>query len=406
MQALNQLNIKAKAFTSEILNEALRVTETRHPNDTRLGYLTNITDKQLDHVASSAKSCGHVLFAAGTPCLDNTELKGTQRKGLGGPKSYLFHQVAKILTRLEERLQQSSTQLYTLIENVTGTSEDDCNTIATTIETRHPVHVDAKETSWAARDRLWWLSWRLTKRTGEELVPGTRGLKLTKWGVRARPETIVGTQWQPGGSQLPCLTRPQRAMWGQSFRIAGHKQADKSTIQRWKQDGKRHAPYRYKAQSVLWNNAGNLKLPTVEEQELLMGYPMGYTQDEKHHNDDHTREQLLSNTMHVDTLKRILLDAPFATKQQQGTPRYQGQPQVPKPGPPTSQLIVNSIQHFADMIKLDNDNKVQDATTDTIDVREIVAQGKPDTSDARDYNARHETTEAVADKNHRGHTTK
>ena len=105
MQALAQLNIKAKAFTSEILEEALRVTDTRHPQDTKLGDLTKITDEQLEHVVRSAQQCGHILFAAGTPCQDNTQLKGTQREGLKGHKSSLFHQVADTRTRLQKILQ-------------------------------------------------------------------------------------------------------------------------------------------------------------------------------------------------------------------------------------------------------------------------------------------------------------
>ena len=133
-QALAQMNIKAKVFTSEILEEALRVTTTQHPCDTKLGDLTAITDKQLDEVASSAQHCGHILFAAGTPCQDNTELKGTQREGLSGKKSSLFHRVADTRKRLQKRLTKGTTKLHTLIENVTGTSQEDVETITTATE--------------------------------------------------------------------------------------------------------------------------------------------------------------------------------------------------------------------------------------------------------------------------------
>lgn len=81
MQALRKLNVKAKAFTSEILEEALLVTNTTHPNDTKVGDLTKITDEQLDHVANSAKACGHILFAAGHNARTTLSSKEHRDKG-------------------------------------------------------------------------------------------------------------------------------------------------------------------------------------------------------------------------------------------------------------------------------------------------------------------------------------
>ena len=186
---------------------------------------------------------------------------------------------------------------------------------------------------------------------------------------------------------------------GKSFRIAGFRRADKATIQRLKQDGKRYAPYRYKPQTVLWNKEGQWRLPAVEEQEVHMGYPKGYTQDDNHRNDDHTREQLLANTMHIDSLKRILQDAPSTTNDTANTvPRYQGHHGTETATSPKDQAIVNSIEHVADMVEIDNHVKVENAEADSSAWREAIAQGKPDISDVPDYNAKHQAEETTIDK--------
>lgn len=86
----HHLQLQVRSYIMEILPEALRVTRSRLPNNVELGDLTTITDDQLETVARSAHKCGHILYTAGTPCQDNSELKGHTRQGLEGPKSSLL----------------------------------------------------------------------------------------------------------------------------------------------------------------------------------------------------------------------------------------------------------------------------------------------------------------------------
>ena len=43
-----------------------------------LGTFTNVNDTVLQLVVSSAAKCGHILFAAGTRCQDNSNLEAHQ----------------------------------------------------------------------------------------------------------------------------------------------------------------------------------------------------------------------------------------------------------------------------------------------------------------------------------------
>ena len=107
----NKMGLDVKAFTSEILPEALRVTATQHKTDKQIGDITKATEKQLQDVVLAAKRSGHMLFAAGTPCQDNSNLRGSSKKGLRGPKSSLFYKCAqerKRLTKLAQKQDVSS----------------------------------------------------------------------------------------------------------------------------------------------------------------------------------------------------------------------------------------------------------------------------------------------------------
>lgn len=46
---------------------------------------------------------------------------------------------------------------------------------------------------------------------------------------------------------------------------------------RWVQDEYRYPPYQYRDDRGLWDKKGNWRLPSVEEKEALMGFPVGYT---------------------------------------------------------------------------------------------------------------------------------
>ena len=110
----SKLNMTILAYTSEILPEALRVTATQHPQDTQLGDVTKISDRQLDDIVDDATDCGHILYAAGTPCQDNSNLKGKWRKGLKGEKSSLFYECARVKKKLEKKAKAKNVRMHVL----------------------------------------------------------------------------------------------------------------------------------------------------------------------------------------------------------------------------------------------------------------------------------------------------
>ena len=105
-------------------------------------------------------------------------------------------------------------------------------------------------------------------------------------------------------------------------------------------------------------------MPNVEEAEALMGFPPGYTIDTAGINDDHTREQLLGNSMHVDVLCRILEDAPFAN--QDPPARHEGQ-DAGKETEADECVVVDSIKAVEATLDLKDQINAIQANKDELD---------------------------------------
>ena len=71
----------------KVTPETTRVTETQNPDDVQFGDITKVTTATLKQVVWYARKCKKIKYAAGSPCQDNSNLKGTNRRGLKGEKS-------------------------------------------------------------------------------------------------------------------------------------------------------------------------------------------------------------------------------------------------------------------------------------------------------------------------------
>jgi hypothetical protein len=63
-----------------------------------------------------------------------------------------------------------------MLENVPGTSATDSALITQTLGTATPIAIDAVEVSWAARLRLFWMTWTPELTGMEHWEPSKRGL--------------------------------------------------------------------------------------------------------------------------------------------------------------------------------------------------------------------------------------
>ena len=168
-----------------------------------------------------------------------------------------------------------------------------------------PVRVDAGGISWCHRPRLYWTTWQLL--TG----PGAAKLndeEPVTWELTAQQS--LDDVLEPGWTKVtptkpfPTFTTarpspvPGRKPAGLSF-------CTESEVARWQSDQHRFPPYQYQEVHCLANRRGELRVASVKEKELILGFPLNYTapcagKADRHkpgYND--TRLTLLGNTWSV-----------------------------------------------------------------------------------------------------------
>ena len=143
-----------------------------------------------------------------------------------------------------------------------------------------PWQCDAGTMSWCSRPRLYWLSWELHEQEGATFTAGSGSAPRSVCLVASQDlEEVCSEGWiktDPSRS-FPTFTtsRPREK--------PGHKPAGVATcsaedLDRWVNDSFRYPPYQYTAKNLLINKRNEMRLPTIEEKEYMMGFPVGYTQ--------------------------------------------------------------------------------------------------------------------------------
>eukprot|EP00438_Fugacium_kawagutii_P021703 Skav224769 [mRNA] locus=scaffold1604:630943:636934:- [translate_table: standard] len=129
------------------------------------------------------------------------------------------------------------------------------------------------------RPRLYWITWGLSEQEGVELVEPSNGIpgevKLWAW---QDLEDVCQEGWTKVDPSRPFPTfttsRP-RASPGR--RPAGVGSCDQEELDRWAADSFRFPPYQYRRCHCLINAKEEVRLPTIAEKEVMLGFPVGYT---------------------------------------------------------------------------------------------------------------------------------
>ncbi|CAL1147167.1 unnamed protein product [Cladocopium goreaui] len=114
------------------------------------------------------------------------------------------------------------------------------------------------------------------------------------------------------GEKLPTFTtaRPRSSPGN---RPAGLRHCQEHELARWRADDHRYPPYVYRDQFCLVNSKGEMRLPSISEKEVIMGFPLGYTslclpknlQKGSHYED--VRHSLIGNSWHVPVVSWLMM---------------------------------------------------------------------------------------------------
>eukprot|EP00438_Fugacium_kawagutii_P014973 Skav234175 [mRNA] locus=scaffold572:355170:357318:- [translate_table: standard] len=249
--------------------------------------------------------CSLVILGAGPPCQGVSGLNADRKGALRDRRSCLFSHVPRVRGLLQRCMPWAP--VNSLMESVASMDEADRDTMSAAVETQ-PYECDAAGATWCHRPRLYWLTWDIVAMDGLVLD----GHKVHLSGTQPLNEVIrAGWIKVDQASAFPTFTtsRP-RSHAGR--KPAGVKQCSLEELRRWHEDQFRFPPYQYRECHSLVNRRGELRLPDVQERELMLGFPLNYTEnclpksDRKGVVHADTRLTLLGNTWSVPVVAVLL----------------------------------------------------------------------------------------------------
>ena len=247
-----------------------RVVEYHFPGSVLLNDVAAITEKDVRGWSLQYGQVDLVLLGGGPPCQGVSGLNASRRGALLDERSCLFVHVRRVRGLLEKYFKWCP--VHVLMESVSSMYARDKQHMSDSFG-EEPWEIDADNITWCRRPRLYWVTWTL---------PGGEGVAIHDRRVHLESDVNLEEFLTAGWEKVDALrafptfttSRPRDRP---GHRPAGLLQCDEETITRWKQDCFRYPPYQYLPANCLRNKQGLLRLPNIEEKELMMGLPLGYT---------------------------------------------------------------------------------------------------------------------------------
>ena len=257
---------------------ARRVVESRFPHTLFINSVEEVDEEVVKSWACQFSQVSVVLLGAGPPCQGVSGLNVDRRGALRDHRSSLFPHVERIASLLRAHFPWA--QVHRLMESVASMDEADRVVMSQSAGTT-PVLIDAAGVTGCRRPRLYWPSWELEDGNGSSIssVTGEGWSQVTE--VVLQEEHDVSVFLEPGWTKCSPMPFPTfttcRPRASPGRRPAGFHQCNAEEVNRWRVDSHRFPPYQYRRVFCVENKRGEVRLPSVEEREALMGFPRGYT---------------------------------------------------------------------------------------------------------------------------------
>ena len=255
--------------------EATRVVESAFPNILKVEDVALVDSAMVKGWALKFSQASLVILGAGPPCQGVSGLNASRKGALRDLRSVLYKHVKRIEGLV--RIHFPWCQVHSLMESVASMDEADCQVM--TEDFGHcPWKCDSGLMTWCSRPRFYWVTWDLNEGEGVSFVSGGsyfNQVELSAWHDLVE---VCQDGWEKVDTSRPFPTlttsRP-RATAG--HKPAGIQSCQDHEIKRWTLDDFRFPPYQYKDCNGLVNKKGEVRVPSVEEREILLGFPLNYT---------------------------------------------------------------------------------------------------------------------------------
>ena len=274
--ALDLLQVEVIGHVSVESNpHASRVVESHFPGTVLVPDVAQVNAEMVSSWSMTFSQCSLVILGGGPPCQGvsglNVDRLGAQRDA----RSCLYSHVKRIESLVRESFPWA--QVHTLMESVASMDEED-KFLMTKDFGSDPWICDSGFMTWCSRPRLYWITWGITETVECELLcSGAR--QEIRLHASQDIEEVVKEGWVKVDPDRPFPTfTTSRPSPKPGRKPAGLHQCTQAEIDRWVADSHRFPPYQYAGRNCLINRQDQLRIPSIEERECMMGFPVGYTQ--------------------------------------------------------------------------------------------------------------------------------
>ena len=255
---------------------AARVVEAHFPD---VLWVKDVKDVDLQMVQEwRGRYCQVflIIIGAGPPCQGVSGLNAGRKGALRDARSCLFTHVKRISLLVEKSFPWC--QVHNLMESVASMDEKDCDIMSGEFGDS-PWKCDAATLTWCSRLRFYWITWEVSDEDcGVELVHGGKHREVM---LSAKQDLLEVCQegWIKVDHTKPFPTfTTSRPRASPGHKPAGIHQCNDREIARWEADSFRFPPYQYLGKHCLVNQRDEIRLPSIGEREVMMGFPLHYTQ--------------------------------------------------------------------------------------------------------------------------------
>eukprot|EP00435_Cladocopium_sp_Y103_P046052 s66_g13.t1 len=263
----------------ECNNHANRVLESSFPGSRHVDSVQDVTEEEVTLWACEYSSVGVVLLGAGPPCQGVSQLNVDRKGSQKDARSVLYKEIPRIERLLRRKFPWA--QVHTFVESVASMDAKDRAAMSADLNLL-PNKVDAVGVSLARRPRLYWCTWELITEAGMLVLQpeGSGWYELREIELQATVDQKLYLQpgwFVPPGHRLATFTtsRPSRAP---GRRPAGLHACDEAALARWREDMHRYPPYQYKAEYGVHHGSGQVRVASILEREVILGFPANYTE--------------------------------------------------------------------------------------------------------------------------------
>ena len=256
---------------------ASRVLESQFPGTEFVADIMDVTEELVKQWACRYSQAGLIIIGAGPPCQGVSSLSCDRKGALRDSRTSLFLHVPRVRILVQAAFPWC--QVRTLMENVFSMDVEDRASMTKEVDVI-PYMVDAGYLSLARRPRLYWCDWEMLDQDGVSYVKSDHEGSAQYIKVEFQVEVDCREYLLPGWKQcqagvLPTFTtsRPRKHP-GRG--PAGIDRCLPHELQRWEADSFRFPPYQYRDEVCL-QKQGEFRVATVEEREVILGFPKGFT---------------------------------------------------------------------------------------------------------------------------------